>query len=278
MTFSEYFIGLFPYLSDSTKQEDFFDAIIGHFICDEVLDTCEILNRDPDTKKRYVKENNPNKISKKHAQFLYTHRDLKKYSNWLYEQIDKTDTFDKIELWLVANNIVLNDASKDCANLLEEIIHAIITPAISAEPPVHLPPANSADTKSNEYSDADKALLHEFNLDYDEIVEKCISENFAQEMLDKTIQIRIMVLFNDKWKTKSGQFQDIMLKSNVLALLGKLDELSSALDPKTNSPHIPIRLIRRNLRNLYIKLHPSNYSCAFPYDVFIEDWNEGENY
>ena len=50
MTFSEYFNGLFPYLSDSTKQEDFFDAIIGHFICDEVQDACEILNRDPDTK------------------------------------------------------------------------------------------------------------------------------------------------------------------------------------------------------------------------------------
>ena len=222
--------------------------------------------------------NNPNKISKKHAQFLYKHRDLKKYSDWLYEQINKTDTFDKIEQWLEGNNIVLNDVSKDCANLLEEIIHAIITPTVSAEPSVQLPPANLDETKNSEYFDADKALLHEFNLDYDEIVEKCISENFAQEMLDRTIQIRIMVLFNDKWKTKSGQFQDIMLKSNVLAMLGKLNELCSALDPKIDSLHSPIRLIRKSLRNLYIKLHPDSYLGVFPYDVFIENWNDGEEY
>lgn len=128
------------------------------------------------------------------------------------------------------------------------------------------------------YSEADNILLQEFTSDYDEIVEKCISENFAQEMLDKTIQIKIEALFNDKWSRKSEQFQDIMLKSNVLALLAKLNDFCSVLDPKTDTLHIPIRLIRRNLRNLYIKLHPSNYSCAFPYDVFIKDWNEGENY
>lgn len=140
------------------------------------------------------------------------------------------------------------------------------------------PPAKDSGEGDEGYSEADSILLREFTSDYDEIVEKCISKNFAQDMLDKTIQIRIEALFNDKWKIKSEQFQDIMLKSNALALLGKLNEFCSVLDPKTDNLHIPIRLIRRNLRNLYIKLHPSNYLCAFPYDVFIEDWNEGENY
>jgi hypothetical protein len=144
---------------------------------------------------------------------------------------------------------------------------------------IKLPPSTTgSDEGNNSYSDADNALLREFNADYDEIIEKCFSDKYAQEMIDRTLPIRIESLFNAKWRTKSEQFQDIMLKSNVLALLGKLNEFCSALDPKINVAHMPVRIIRKNLRNLYTKLHPSEYLGVFPYDAFIEDWNEGEDY
>lgn len=30
------------------------------------------------------------------------------------------------------------------------------------------------------------------------------------------------------------------------------------------------------IRNLYVKLHPNQFVGAFPYDAFIDDWNDGE--
>ena len=30
------------------------------------------------------------------------------------------------------------------------------------------------------------------------------------------------------------------------------------------------------LRNLYVKLHPTGYIGIFPYEAFIDDWNDGE--
>ena len=70
---------------------------------------------------------------------------------------------------------------------------------------------------------------------------------------------------------------DILLKSDVLAVLGTLQELCDSLNPnKDTKPGLSVRMIRTKLRNLYVKLHPNGYIDIFPYDAFIDDWNDGE--
>lgn len=128
------------------------------------------------------------------------------------------------------------------------------------------------------YIDSDELLLQEFTFDYDEIIQKCISEIFADVWLDMKIPHMIKELYETKWCKKANYFHDAMLKSNVYATLGKLNEMCSALDSENYTPCKPVRLIRTSLRNLYVKLHPDNYVGIFPYDVFIDDWNEGEEY
>lgn len=148
-----------------------------------------------------------------------------------------------------------------------------------AEDAIELPPPNvengEVDTK---YSEQDDLLLKEFQDDYDEIIGICISDKFAQAVLDGSLLNGISDLYENKWKSKSEQFQDIELKSNILMLLVKLNDFRTALDPNVQKQHMPIRLIQKNLRNLYVKLHPDEYLGMFHYDLFTEGWTEGEDY
>lgn len=129
-----------------------------------------------------------------------------------------------------------------------------------------------------EYSEQDDLLLKEFQDDYDEIILTCISDKFAQAMLDGLLLTSIADLFESKWRTKSEQFQDMGLKSNIQMLLVKLNEFCMALDPKIHKPHMPIRTLQKNIRNLNMKLHPDEYLGIFPYGAFMDDYDEGEEY
>ena len=125
------------------------------------------------------------------------------------------------------------------------------------------------------YSSTDKTLLQEFTADYDEIMIKLISEDYASSLIDMSLPTKIENLYKNKWISKADSFVDPTLKSNVFALLGELNTLSNSFsDGPTAIAHI--KKTRINIRNLYVKLHPDTFSDTIPYDAFIDDWNDEE--
>ena len=125
------------------------------------------------------------------------------------------------------------------------------------------------------YSSEDKALLQEFTSDYDEIMLALIGENYGASLIDMKLPQKVQDLYNSKWSSKSDAFLDPILKSYVYGLLGELIKFSNSFF--TDVPALSLmRDTRAKIRNLYVKLHPDLFSGAFPYDAFIDDWDDGE--
>lgn len=145
---------------------------------------------------------------------------------------------------------------------------------------LELPQEQSADLLSDNfpYTPEDKALLQEFSSDYDEIMIKILSEEFGDTLIDMTMPDRITTLYNSKWKTRADNFFDPKLKSYVFGVLGELNALSGSFTLRNAVFPFSIRKTRERIRNLYVKLHPDLFAGSFPYDAFIDDWNDGEIY
>ncbi len=148
MTFSEYFNALYPYLADGDKPVDFFDKMIEHFIHVEALDACQLLDRPHDTKARYIKKSNPNKIKPDYAQYVYSKHNPQRYRKWLDDRMCALDIHYKIEEWLNDKDIEFYDVCAACDDLLENIFLNIASPEDSG---VKLPKkdtANGADSQA----------------------------------------------------------------------------------------------------------------------------------
>lgn len=124
MTFSEFAKGLFPYISYGKAKPVFINELVGNFISDAAMDACVILQRKPDTKYRYF---TGSPIQPDDAQYLYTHRDTDKFSKWVWDQMDESDSYDAVSKWLEKNKILFEDPSVACANLFEAILLNIIS-------------------------------------------------------------------------------------------------------------------------------------------------------
>lgn len=125
------------------------------------------------------------------------------------------------------------------------------------------------------YSSEDNLLLQEFTADYDEIMVALIGENYAASLIDMTLPCKIKDLYETKWMSKADTFADPSLKSYVFGLLGELNNISNGfLVDGSVTPFFGSA--RTKIRNLYVKLHPNQFSGAFPYDAFIDDWDDGE--
>ena len=125
------------------------------------------------------------------------------------------------------------------------------------------------------YSSEDELLLEEFTADYDEIMVTLIGENYAASLIDMTLPCKIKDLYESKWVSKANTFVDPSLKSYIFGLLGELNNISNSfLVDGTVSPFLGNA--RTKIRNLYVKLHPNQFVGAFPYDAFIDDWDDGE--
>lgn len=282
MTFSEYALGLSPYISYGKSEADYFTELIGNFISDAAMDSCKLLKRVPDTKYRYIK--GTRLIQPKDAQYLYDHKDIKKFSSWIEERMGETDSYDKIEEWLNQNGITTEYVPNACAELLLAIINGIINPVASD---VQFPPeveaaVSAAEVGGADLSEADQELLHDFHSDYDKIINQCIGERFAEIWIAGNISRQITFLFTGKWKDESDKFQNLILRSYVIETLGLLQQMCDILDPNTNGTTISafrpsVRTIRLKLRNNYVKLHPDQYVGIFPYEAFVPDWADGED-
>ena len=103
MNFSEYATGLAPFLSFGKSEYDFFTELIGNFIKDAAMDACKILKRKDDTKYRYVRGDRL--IKSNDAQYLYNHRDIDKFTQWLGDRMEDSDSFENVADWLHENGI-----------------------------------------------------------------------------------------------------------------------------------------------------------------------------
>lgn len=125
------------------------------------------------------------------------------------------------------------------------------------------------------YSSEDNSLLQEFTADYDEIMVVLIGENYAESLIDMTLPCKVKDLYENKWISKADTFSDPSLKSYVFGLLGELNNISNSL-LVDGSVTPSLGNARTKIRNLYVKLHPDQFAGAFPYDAFIDDWDDGE--
>lgn len=125
------------------------------------------------------------------------------------------------------------------------------------------------------YSSEDNELLQEFTADYDKIMFTMIGENYGVSLIDMSLPNKVQALYKTKWNTKADAFNNPTLKSYVFSLLGELIQLSNYLLTAGTEPFF-IKKTRTKIRNLYVKLHPNSFAEAFPYDAFIDDWDDGE--
>ena len=127
------------------------------------------------------------------------------------------------------------------------------------------------------YSSEDELLLEEFTSDYDEIMVTLIGENYVASLINMTLPCKIKDLYETKWMSKADTFADPSLKSYVFGLLGELNNISNSfLASDSATPFLGSS--RTKIRNLYVKLHPDQFAGTFPYDAFVDDWDDGEYY
>lgn len=280
MTFSEYFNGLYPYLSDGINPASFFDEMISHFIYEEAQEACKLLSCKPDTKSRYIRKKDPNKIKSEFAQYAYSKHNPLRYKEWLHDRMYQQDSFVIIEKWLNDNDTNFYDVCVACDELLENIFLDIAHPNASDGLNVQLPTkGNHPNVGSSLLLENDIKLLKEFHADFDSILEKCIGVDHAEIWFVGGMAAKINTLYNDKWKTRINEFIDISLQSDTLNAIATLQMFCNALDPdRQPNSGSSVRKLRMKLRNIYVKIHSENYVDIFPYDAFIDDWNDGEDY
>ncbi len=276
MTFSEYFNALYPYLADGDKPVDFFDKMIEYFIHAEAMDACQLLDRPHDTKARYIKKSKPNKIKPEYAQYVYSKHNPQRYREWLDDRMCALDIHYKIEEWLNDKDIEFYDVCAACDDLLENIFLNIASPEDSG---VKLPEKEAADgADSSQLSENDKTLLKDFHIDFDSILKKCIEGGQSEVWFTDSLAKNVDSLYSDKWKERIPGFEDLGLQSDVLNTIATLQDFCKALDPDSESTGTSVRKLRIKLRDNYVKLHPESYAGLFPYDAFIDDWNEGNEF
>lgn len=180
-------------------------------------------------------------------------------------------------------NINVNNVGDEIAELFANIIRTAAQtkrkkPASKKDTDtgsIELPDEQHSD--ESPYSSEDNGLLQEFTSDYDEIMFTMIGENYSTALIDMSLPNKVQALYKTKWNTKADAFNNPTLKSYVFSLLGELNQLSNCLLTAGTEPFF-IKQTRTRIRNLYVKLHPDLFSGAFPYDAFIDDWDDGEFY
>ncbi len=280
MTFSEYYNGLYPYLSGGKKRYDFFDEMIGHFIKESAHNSCSLLNCPKDTKGRYIQKSNARKIDPEYARYAYSQYDTG-YNDWLQSKMSDEDSFEDVEEWLTDNNIEFDDVCDSCDELLQEIMFSIAYPDAIKGNEVTLPPSYKALTEDNSglehLSENDRKLLKSFRIDFDSTLRKCIISDMPEAWFTGRISGKIESLYNEKWKKLIPEISDIRTQSDILATVAALREFCDALDPdKKAFSFNPVRKIRMELRDCFVKIHPDEYVMVLPHDNYIDDWNDDE--
>ena len=171
--------------------------------------------------------------------------------------------------------ILKNASNKKSTQKSAQNSNTKLTNPLIKEEIVHLP--EEQESKNIPYSDEDQLLLAEFTSDYDAIMSTIIGENFASAFLEMKITEKIKELYQLKWQINANKFDNPTLKGYIFNLLGELNKISDIFFSSTSTPS-NFKKIKTTIRNLYVKLHPELYTVTFPYEAFIDDWNDGEIY
>ena len=178
-------------------------------------------------------------------------------------------THDILEEKILASGQAVTDA---WGNAINNLVNGSTENIPTGTTSIQLP---EEQVEESPYSSEDNLLLQEFTADYDEIMVTLIGENYAMSLIDMTLPCKIKELFESKWNIKADAFADPSLKSYVFGLLGELNNISNSfLGNSSASPFLGNS--RTKIRNLYVKLHPDQFAGTFPYDAFIDDWDDGE--
>lgn len=181
---------------------------------------------------------------------------------------DKTP-HDILEEKILASGEAVADA---WGNAVSNLVDGLNKSSVAGATSVQLPEEQADESP---YSAEDNLLLEEFTADYDEIMVAIIGENYATSLIDMTLPSKIKDLYETKWMSKSDVFADPTLKSYVFGLLGELNNISNSfLFDGSATPFLGSS--RTKIRNLYVKLHPDQFAGTFPYDAFIDDWDDVE--
>ena len=181
---------------------------------------------------------------------------------------DKTQ-HDILEEKILASGQAVADA---WGNAVSNLVNGLNKSSVAGATSVQLPEEQADESP---YSAEDNLLLEEFTADYDKIMAALIGENYAASLIDMTLPSKIKDLYETKWMSKADVFDDPTLKSYVFGLLGELNNISNSfLASGAATPFLGSS--RTKIRNLYVKLHPDKFAGAFPYDAFIDDWDDGE--
>ena len=183
---------------------------------------------------------------------------------------DKTQ-HDILEEKILASGQAVADA---WGNAVNNLVNGLNKSSVAGATSVQLPEEQADESP---YSAEDNLLLEEFTADYDKIMAALIGENYAASLIDMTLPSKIKDLYETKWMSKADVFADPTLKSYGFGLLGELNNISNSfLASGAATPFLGSS--RTQIRNLYVKLHPDKFAGAFPYDAFIDDWDDGEYY
>ena len=181
---------------------------------------------------------------------------------------DKTQ-HDILEEKILASGQAVADA---WGNAVNNLVNGLNKSSVAGATSVQLPEEQADESP---YSAEDNLLLEEFTADYDKIMAALIGENYAASLIDMTLPSKIKDLYETKWMSKADVFADPTLKSYGFGLLGELNNISNSfLASGAATPFLGSS--RTQIRNLYVKLHPDKFAGAFPYDAFIDDWDDGE--
>ena len=216
-------------------------------------------------------------ISKAMVQYV----DPVEFSSFIFNTEESTQIALCEQFTEVLPNININNVGDEIAELFANIIRTAAQtkrkkPASKKDTgtdSIKLPDEQPSD--ESPYSSEDNELLQEFTADYDKIMFTMIGENYGVSLIDMSLPNKVQALYKTKWNTKADAFNNPTLKSYVFSLLGELIQLSNYLLTAGTEPFF-IKKTRTKIRNLYVKLHPNSFAEAFPYDAFIDDWDDGE--
>lgn len=278
MEFTEFAQKLKPIIGGSYSTHVFTKTLFEAIITEDGLLHIEDVSEN--TFKAYY--NGQTKISKI-AQRILPHIDPEQFISYLdnFPEATTQRLYDAFETDIEGIN--LYNAAEKIAYFFEGILTSVASQKRKSTPKSAKKDAETdsieipEEQPSNEYpySSEDKILLQEFTADYDEIMFTLIGENYAASLIDMSLPCKIKDLYESKWISKADAFLNPALKSYVFGLLGELNSISSGfLTDNSSTPFF--KSARAKIRNLYVKLHPDQFAGAFPYDAFIDDWNDGE--
>lgn len=277
MTFSDFMNRLFPIIGAGSSTHAFTKSIFEVMLEDDDLEI--IAGCSKETYKAYFNGSTGiSKIAKK----ICAHMEPENFVAYIDGFSDAT----RDSLCEVFKDIIPDCDSFNISQKLSELFADILRSAASAKrkpatkkgtlPEIEIPDKSPSDDYStSHFSEKDGSLLNDFHTDFDSLIEKCIANNQTDVLFAATLTSNVNSLYDHKWKQLIFQVEDVSLQSDILNTIATLQEFCKVLDPNVASATGPsLRKLKIRLRDNYVKLHPDNFAGIFPYDAFIDDWDD----